>query len=81
MRRAAGNEVRLVRAVHAHDAATAVHPLVGVYAGGSLALDGYQPGRSDLDIAVVCRTALPNGPGVSSPASRVSNRIVPPVSR
>ncbi|WP_420121384.1 nucleotidyltransferase domain-containing protein [Nakamurella sp.] len=27
--------------------------LVGVYAGGSLALDGYRPGRSDIDVAVV----------------------------
>jgi len=27
--------------------------VVGVYAGGSLALDGYRPGRSDIDVAVV----------------------------
>jgi hypothetical protein len=33
--------------------------LVGVYAGGSLALDGYRAGRSDIDVAVVVRTALP----------------------
>jgi len=32
--------------------------LVGVYAAGSLALDAYQPGRSDIDVAVVCTTAL-----------------------
>ena len=32
--------------------------LVGVYAGGSLALDGYRPGRSDIDVAVVVRSAL-----------------------
>ena len=32
--------------------------LVGVYAAGSLALDAYQSGRSDLDVAVVCATAL-----------------------
>jgi len=32
--------------------------LVGVYAGGSYALGGYEPGRSDLDVAVVCRGTL-----------------------
>jgi hypothetical protein len=32
--------------------------LVGVYAGGSWALDGYEPGRSDLDVAVVIRKPL-----------------------
>jgi hypothetical protein len=32
--------------------------LVGVYAGGSLALGSYEPGRSDLDVAVVVETAL-----------------------
>lgn len=32
--------------------------LVGVYAAGSLALDGYRPGRSDIDVAVVVRSAL-----------------------
>jgi hypothetical protein len=32
--------------------------LVGVYAGGSVALGGYDPARSDLDVAVVCRAAL-----------------------
>jgi len=32
--------------------------LVGVYAGGSLALDGYRPGRSDIDVAVLVRAAL-----------------------
>lgn len=32
--------------------------LVGVYAAGSLALDGYQAGRSDIDVAVVIRSAL-----------------------
>jgi hypothetical protein len=35
--------------------------LVGVYAGGSLALGGYDPGRSDVDVAVVCRGPLPDG--------------------
>lgn len=27
--------------------------VIGVYVGGSVALDGYQPGHSDLDVAVV----------------------------
>lgn len=33
--------------------------LVGVYLGGSVALGDYVPGRSDVDVLVVCRTALP----------------------
>lgn len=33
--------------------------LVGVYAGGSIALGGYEPGRSDVDVAAVSRGALP----------------------
>ncbi|MEV4843469.1 nucleotidyltransferase domain-containing protein [Micromonospora matsumotoense] len=33
--------------------------LVGVYAAGSVALDAYQPGRSDVDVALVCRDPLP----------------------
>ena len=33
--------------------------LVGAYAAGSLALDAFQPGRSDIDIAVVCRSEPP----------------------
>ena len=32
--------------------------LVGVYVGGSYALGGYVPGRSDLDVAVVVREPL-----------------------
>ena len=32
--------------------------LVGVYAGGSWALGGYEPGRSDLDVAVVIDSRL-----------------------
>lgn len=32
--------------------------LVGVYAAGSLALHAYQPGRSDIDVAVVCSGPL-----------------------
>jgi hypothetical protein len=35
--------------------------LVGVYAGGSYALAGYEPGRSDLDVAAVVRASLPDG--------------------
>lgn len=32
--------------------------VVGVYVGGSVALGAYQPGRSDVDVAVVTRRAL-----------------------
>ena len=32
--------------------------LVGVYAGGSIVLGGYDPNRSDLDVAAVCRRPL-----------------------
>lgn len=35
--------------------------LVGVYEGGSLALDGYRPGRSDIDLAVVVTGRLDDG--------------------
>lgn len=28
---------------------------VGAYAAGSLALDAFQPDRSDIDIALLCR--------------------------
>jgi hypothetical protein len=35
--------------------------LVGVYAGGSWALGDYEPGRSDLDVAVVTRSPTPSG--------------------
>ncbi|MEU4690462.1 nucleotidyltransferase domain-containing protein [Actinoplanes sp. NPDC023714] len=31
---------------------------VGAYAAGSLALDAFQPGRSDVDIALLCRDPL-----------------------
>ena len=33
--------------------------LVGAYAGGSVALGGSEPGRSDVDVAIVSRAALP----------------------
>lgn len=35
--------------------------LVGIYAGGSYALGGYEPGRSDLDVAAVVRHSLAEG--------------------
>ncbi|MEV1146462.1 nucleotidyltransferase domain-containing protein, partial [Micromonospora sp. NPDC049799] len=35
--------------------------LVGAYAAGSVALDAYQPGRSDVDVALVCAAALDDG--------------------
>jgi hypothetical protein len=35
--------------------------LVGVYVGGSWALGGYEPGRSDLDVAAVVRQGLAPG--------------------
>jgi hypothetical protein len=33
--------------------------LLGAYAAGSLGLEAYQPGRSDIDVALVCEQALP----------------------
>jgi hypothetical protein len=33
--------------------------LTGVYAAGSVALDAYTPGRSDVDVALVCAAPLP----------------------
>jgi hypothetical protein len=32
--------------------------LVGAYAAGSLCLDAYEPGRSDIDVALVCERAV-----------------------
>ena len=32
--------------------------LVGAYAAGSVGLDAYEPGRSDVDVALVCEDAL-----------------------
>jgi len=43
--------------------------LVGVYAGGSLALGGYEPGRSDIDVAVVV-AAVRHGAAVSGACAR-----------
>ena len=33
--------------------------VAGVYAAGSVAVDAFQPGRSDINVAVVCRSGLP----------------------
>ncbi|WBB68559.1 nucleotidyltransferase domain-containing protein [Micromonospora sp. WMMD812] len=35
--------------------------LVGAYAAGSVGLGAYQPGRSDVDVALVCADRLPAG--------------------
>lgn len=48
------------------DLVTAARELLGVrlfgaYAAGSLALDAYQPGRSDIDVALVVDSALQDG--------------------
>jgi hypothetical protein len=51
-----------VGAYHAEIVARLLHALpqqlVGIYAGGSFALGGFTPGRSDLDVAAVCRGHL-----------------------
>ncbi|GAB7038808.1 MULTISPECIES: nucleotidyltransferase domain-containing protein [Catenuloplanes] len=41
--------------------------LIGAYAAGSVALDAYQPGRSDVDVALVC---------VTPPAEPVKHELV-----
>ncbi|MFD0788131.1 nucleotidyltransferase domain-containing protein, partial [Micromonospora azadirachtae] len=33
--------------------------LIGAYAAGSVGLDAYQPGRSDIDVALLCADPLP----------------------
>jgi aminoglycoside adenylyltransferase-like protein/nucleotidyltransferase-like protein len=38
---------------------TEIVDVVGIYVGGSVALDAYQPGHSDLDVAVVTPGRLP----------------------
>ena len=50
--------------------------LVGAYAGGSWALGGYTPGRSDLDVALVVDGRL-NGEDVDALAGRLSHGAVP----
>lgn len=50
--------------------------LVGAYAAGSLALDAYQPGRSDVDVALVCRYPL-DGPRKRALVSRLVHESLP----
>ncbi|HEX6702297.1 MAG TPA: aminoglycoside adenylyltransferase domain-containing protein [Gaiellaceae bacterium] len=58
-RRRAGSPVDAYLAELAERARTVLGgQLVGVYAGGSLALGAYEQGRSDLDVAVVVSDAL-----------------------
>jgi predicted nucleotidyltransferase len=49
-----------LRALVEEARAVLAEELVGAYAGGSIALDAYQPPRSDIDVALVCRSALPS---------------------
>lgn len=44
--------------------------LVGAYATGSVAMDAFMAGRSDIDVAVVCRTAI-----ASTSKSRLVQRL------
>ena len=50
--------------------------LVGVYVGGSYALGGYEPGRSDLDVAVVVREGLDPG-SPNAIANAVRHEVLP----
>jgi predicted nucleotidyltransferase len=50
--------------------------LVGVYAGGSYALGGYVPGRSDLDVAAVVREPL-GGKAVGEVVATVRHEALP----
>jgi hypothetical protein len=50
--------------------------LVGVYATGSLALGAFQEGRSDVDVAVVCRSELP-APVKSQLVGRLRHEALP----
>jgi hypothetical protein len=50
--------------------------LVGAYAGGSLALGAYQPGRSDIDVALVSRGAL-TGEQKSELVARLRHEALP----
>lgn len=49
---------------------------VGVYAAGSLALDAFQPGRSDIDVAVVCQDPL-SGPTKQELIARLRHSALP----
>jgi predicted nucleotidyltransferase len=59
------------------DAARAVlgEELIGVYVGGSVALDAFQPGRSDIDIAMVCRSEL-SAPGKDQLMQRLRHEVL-----
>jgi hypothetical protein len=50
--------------------------LVGVYAGGSWALGDYLPGRSDLDVAIVCADALDDAT-IDELAARLRHESLP----
>ena len=50
--------------------------LVGVYAGGSWALGDYQPGRSDLDVAIVCAGPLDDAT-IGELATRLRHESLP----
>jgi hypothetical protein len=49
---------RYLRAVVETARAVLGRDFVGAYAAGSLALDAFQPGRSDVDVALLCRDSL-----------------------
>jgi hypothetical protein len=51
---------RYLRALVDEARAVLAEEFVGAYAGGSVALDAYQPGRSDIDVALLCRSSLPD---------------------
>jgi hypothetical protein len=63
---------------HLADRAAAVlhNALVGVYAGGSWALGDYRPGRSDLDVAIVCASPLDDGT-IDELAARLRHESLP----
>jgi hypothetical protein len=50
---------RYLRALVEEARTVLAEEFVGAYAGGSVALDAYQPGRSDIDVALLCRSSLP----------------------
>jgi hypothetical protein len=55
------DEDRYLRELNSRLEAVLGSRLLGVYAGGSYALGGYEPRRSDLDVAVVVASALSPG--------------------
>lgn len=50
--------------------------LIGAYAAGSVALDAYQPGRSDVDVALVC-AAPPAEPVKRELVARLRHEALP----